>query len=66
MTLIQTLRAVISLILWGVVVGLALAAALIHSQPAPDWTIAPCSMQHLPAFTYTDRCVASDGTIIAR
>ncbi len=66
MTPIQSLGAVISLTLWGVVVGLAIAAALIHSQPTPDWTIAPCSMQHVPAFTYTDRCVTPDGTIIAR
>lgn len=46
------------------------AAPSATATAAPDWTVAPCawwaetSNPELPAYTYTDRCAADDGTII--
>jgi len=38
----------------------------LDSQSDPDITIAPCDMAQIPAYTRTDVCVASDGSIISR
>jgi hypothetical protein len=33
---------------------------------APDITVAPCGMAHVPAHTRTDVCVADDGSLVSR
>lgn len=46
----------------------ALAACVALSgcaaQTTPDITIAPCTMQHIPAHTRTDVCVAPNGALV--
>jgi hypothetical protein len=50
-------------------VGMVKANAPAPQVSAPTWTAAPCARwadeasPQLPPFTYTDRCVAPDGTI---
>lgn len=48
----------------------ATATPTATTTAAPDWTVAPCkwwaesATPELPAYTYTDRCAADDGTIV--
>lgn len=64
------------LLVTGLATGYAAnSTAEMHEQQvaahtAPDWTVEPCSawanteFPKLPAYTYTDRCVAPDGSIV--
>lgn len=49
----------------SIIIALMLAFAAVFA-PAPDVTVAPCTMHSVPAHTRTDVCVAADGSVVAR
>jgi len=51
------------------VLGIVAACITVQDQAratAADITIAPCSMQHVPAYTRADVCVNAAGSIIRK
>lgn len=64
-------RILASALVVALVAATATAAILVtRPAPGPDWTIALCSAwidktnPEMPPYTYTDRCLDNDGTII--
>ena len=56
----------IALCIMAGVGALAIATDQAHDPAAPDWTVARCTVVHVPAYTRTDVCIDADNQLVAR